>query len=305
MFGCGYNWTSQTATEEQFYIYFGEEIKGFRYRIMGECWMYLFFLTGFIGTWVINKKYSFGLFYGSILMSSGSFIRFMGQNNYWLCLLGNSIMSISQAFAYPSPSTLSARFFDSNQEALILSLPIFFCSVGVAFGLWFPCWIMNNAVDPQIVESKMRIITMFGMIITIPALVLTLFFMSDYPKIPPKKDDSRILNNLEEIEREEERDEQIKFEKEQQNDNCPSENKKFLFDGISQRSFTSEEKDELNKHYILGWVNSNKVQFLNKNCLLFFFMSSGSIGTWWAFVTLSCTSLDSIGFTQLDTGYIC
>lgn len=78
-------------------------------------------LTGPIGTYTLKKQFGLGMGLSAVLISLGSLIRFLAGNNYGLALLGNGLMALSQSFAYPSPSTLSSRFFNTNEETIVMS----------------------------------------------------------------------------------------------------------------------------------------------------------------------------------------
>jgi MFS family permease len=112
-------------------------------------------LTGPPGTYFSSKYFVPALFVGVCLITTGPILKYFMTNNYWLALMSNTIAGLCQGFIYPAPSTLAIRFFDKKTIPIILALPPLFTSIGSAFGLWFPQWLMGSTSDPDVIKSNL------------------------------------------------------------------------------------------------------------------------------------------------------
>lgn len=54
-----------------------------------------------------------------------------------------------------------------------------------------------------------------------------------------------------------------------------------------------------------NWSISNLIQFNNKNCLVNLFIGGTGIGIWWSILTISASTLQKFGFTELESAFIC
>ena len=170
--------------------------------------------------------------------------------------MANTVIAVSQCTAYPSPSVLASRFFNTNEEIIVLSFPIFACSVGMGFGLWFPSYIMDGTMDFDTVTKRKLYCDIFGMFSAVPSLLFILPCVSNYPIIPPQKTFDDMVNP-----EESEIKNKAKKESEQIHVDPQSDNYFLQLEDECNRSFTWKEKKELKKNYCLNWINSNKLQF--------------------------------------------
>lgn len=54
-----------------------------------------------------------------------------------------------------------------------------------------------------------------------------------------------------------------------------------------------------------NWSISNLIQLNNKNCLVNLFIGGTGIGIWWSILTISASTLQKFGFTELESAFIC
>ena len=288
-FGVGYTWLSQTAIQTQTLIYYGEDISGFKYRVLNEVWLYTQFQIGPLGTYLSEKSFTKGLLLSSILISSGTIIKYLAGSNYWLALLGNIIAASCQAFIYPTPSTLGLRFFSQREIPFIIAIPPFFCSIGTGFGLWIPQYLMNSTTDPALIQRNLDILNWIGIFSALPSLQFIIPALRDFPE--------HLIENPDlSIEQTEPMAQAPKPEK-----NCPI-NPTEKFSRAKEIGFSKKYQTNGGMH----WAASNLIQFTNLNSFQNLLAGSLTIGLWWMVLTVSATMMNSdYKFSGTTSSFIC
>ena len=116
-FGCGWMWSSNFATQKQTELYYN--IDGYAFRVLNECFLYTYTITGFYGTYLAGKNLQLNMILSTVLLSIGSIIVYFSGNNYWVYLLGNIFGSLSQAHLFAGPATIADRYFSLKLNALV------------------------------------------------------------------------------------------------------------------------------------------------------------------------------------------
>ena len=121
-----------------------------------------------------------------VFLSSGSIVVYLSDNNYWVYLGGNIILSFGQTHLFACPATIADRYFSSSQESFILTTPTFANMLGDGVGLWIPAQIINNTLDINLISKRMKLIRIIGMISCVPTLIQILPFQFTKSRILQK-----------------------------------------------------------------------------------------------------------------------
>ena len=108
-FGCGYSWSSNFATEKQTTMYY--KISGYKYRVLNEIFLYVYTVYGHVGTYLSGKNLKLNMILACVLLSSGSIMIYLSENNYWFYFAGNAVLSLSQAHLFAASPTIADRYF--------------------------------------------------------------------------------------------------------------------------------------------------------------------------------------------------
>ncbi|KAF5296867.1 hypothetical protein FQA39_LY12385 [Lamprigera yunnana] len=144
----------------------------------------------FLGNYVIEK---YGLRIAVILSALGScvgaWIKIFSVNphRFWVLLLGQSVVGISQVFLLPSPPLLASEWFGADEVSMASSIGVSGCQLGAAIGfILAPILVktQNNLYDTGIDLLNMAIATTISA--TFVFLLVLLFFKNE-PPTPPSR----------------------------------------------------------------------------------------------------------------------
>jgi hypothetical protein len=109
-FAIGWIWLVQCSTQSQSMIYYpGVSALGF--RVLNEMFLYSYLLLAPLGCWLVDKKFSFSVFFGAATLALGAFGQYFSGNNFNMKLASNLIVSLGQITVFPSPGYIAGRYF--------------------------------------------------------------------------------------------------------------------------------------------------------------------------------------------------
>jgi hypothetical protein len=109
-FAIGWTWLGQCSTQSQSMIYYpGVSALGF--RVLNEMFLYSYLLLAPLGCWLVDKKFSFSVFFGAATLALGAFGQYFSGNNFNMKLASNFIVSLGQITVFPSPGYIAGRYF--------------------------------------------------------------------------------------------------------------------------------------------------------------------------------------------------
>ena len=71
---------------------------------------------------------------GTGVACMGAWIRFLGSSEYWLCFVGQAVLSVGMSFLNSLPASLSARWFPEEERSLATSIAMLSFLMGMAVG---------------------------------------------------------------------------------------------------------------------------------------------------------------------------
>jgi len=135
-------------------------------------------------TWVLSKKgLRFCVCLAALGNCLGAFIKCFSTNpdHFWLLMIGQSIVAVSQLFILNIPPNLSAVWFPQSEVSSATAFGVFGNQIGIAIGFVLPPY-MISAADPGAGLSRLSWIV-FGVTFTIFIAILLIF--DEKPNNPP------------------------------------------------------------------------------------------------------------------------
>ena len=170
-FGIGWCWLSQASTYRESMIYYSD-LSSLQYRILNEEFLYIYFLFAPFGCWLVDKKFSFSVFWGAATLSLGAIGQYFAGNDFNLKIAANFILSMSQITVFPSPGFIADRYFPKRLRSVVVAMPLFINMAGCGLAQWLPIWIMNDSNDLETISDNYDTITLIGIFTAVPSLLL-------------------------------------------------------------------------------------------------------------------------------------
>jgi len=184
-------WISYATVTLDAAIYYN--VGEFEILFLSTIFMITYIPVSFIATWFINKfGFRMGVGLGAIINGVFGFLRALAGPNYFLVLLIQIMISISQPFFLNSVSLLSSNWFPESERTKATGLSIISQLLGIALGM---------VLTPILVvvysfEAMLLIYGLYGLIIGIVFVILA----RDKPPTPPSmnvlKEDAKVKGGL-------------------------------------------------------------------------------------------------------------
>ncbi|KAF2887721.1 hypothetical protein ILUMI_18452 [Ignelater luminosus] len=122
-----------------------------------------------------------------ILASAGAWIKLgsVSPDRFWVIILGQTVVGISQVLVTPAPSRLAASWFGPKEVSTACSIAIFGGLIGTAVGFLIPPMLVKNHIDSNIVEHGMYTLALATAVLNTLVLILVYIFFKDNPLLPP------------------------------------------------------------------------------------------------------------------------
>ncbi|RLU24566.1 hypothetical protein DMN91_002655 [Ooceraea biroi] len=133
---------------------------------------------------------------GSGMSCLGAWIKIFSvqPDRFYLVLIGQSIVAITQTMILPIPGRLAAQWFPANQLSTATSLGIFGNELGIALGFFLTPIIVKNHENLDDIGNDLLYLCWAIAIVTTIGFVLVLMLFQDEPKLPPSE--TRALQKL-------------------------------------------------------------------------------------------------------------
>ncbi|XP_044729454.1 uncharacterized MFS-type transporter C09D4.1-like [Chrysoperla carnea] len=141
-------------------------------------------------SYIMNKK---GVRFALLLAAGGNFIGswlkvFSSHpNGFYIGLIGQSILSVSQLFMLSMPPKLAGIWFDSNQMSTACTIGVFGTQLGAAAGFLVTPNVVNDHDNPDEIGQDLFMLFLIVAIITTIILILTFAFFQEEPPTPPSE----------------------------------------------------------------------------------------------------------------------
>lgn len=148
-----------------------------------------------------------GLRWSSIISSGisclGAWIKTFSiqSDRFYIVLIGQSIVAITQTVVLPMPGRLAAQWFPSSEVSTATSLCIFGNQLGIALSFLLTPIIVKNHENLDDVGSDLSNLCWVVAIVTTVGFVLTLTLFQNEPKLPPSE--TRALQTINRAKKEE------------------------------------------------------------------------------------------------------
>ncbi|XP_057328981.1 feline leukemia virus subgroup C receptor-related protein 2 [Microplitis mediator] len=109
----------------------------------------------------------------------------VGQDQFWIAFIGQTIVASSQCFILSVPARLAAVWFGPDQVSSACSIGVFGNQLGIAIGFLFPPMLVKNSDDPTVIGDGLRVMNYMNCAITTVIFFLILFFFKAKPPLPP------------------------------------------------------------------------------------------------------------------------
>ncbi|CAK9822508.1 Uncharacterized MFS-type transporter C09D4.1 [Anthophora retusa] len=124
---------------------------------------------------------------GAIGTAVGSWIKVFSVNpcRFWVTLVGQTVVAVSQTFVLSVPARLAAVWFGPDQVSSACSIGVFGNQLGIAIGFLFPPMLVQNSKDRDISGRELQVMFYIVAAFTTVILLLILLFFKSEPPLPP------------------------------------------------------------------------------------------------------------------------
>ncbi|CAK9813790.1 Uncharacterized MFS-type transporter C09D4.1 [Anthophora quadrimaculata] len=124
---------------------------------------------------------------GAIGTAVGSWIKVFSVNpcRFWVTLVGQTVVAVSQTFVLSVPARLAAVWFGPDQVSSACSIGVFGNQLGIAIGFLFPPMLVQNSKDRDISGRELQVMFYIVAAFTTVILFLILLFFKSEPPLPP------------------------------------------------------------------------------------------------------------------------
>ncbi|KAF2887340.1 hypothetical protein ILUMI_18833, partial [Ignelater luminosus] len=179
-------WVQYSIIADIVMDYYGVTSEAVNWTAMIYQLTYAVFSLG--GSYVLNVLgLRSSLLLGMLLASVGAWIKMgsLSPDRFWVVLLGQTVVGISQVFVVQAPSKLAAAWFGSKEVSSACSIGIFGGQLGIAIGFVIPPLLVKNDMDVDAVEKGMYTMLMATAVLNSVVLILIHVFFEDHPLSPP------------------------------------------------------------------------------------------------------------------------
>ncbi|XP_017790726.1 PREDICTED: uncharacterized MFS-type transporter C09D4.1-like isoform X2 [Habropoda laboriosa] len=124
---------------------------------------------------------------GAVGTALGSWIKVFSvdPSRFWVTLVGQTMVAVSQTFVLSVPARLAAVWFGPDQVSSACSIGVFGNQLGIAIGFLFPPMLVQNSNDREISGRELQVMFYIVAAFTTVILLLILLFFKSEPPLPP------------------------------------------------------------------------------------------------------------------------
>ncbi|CAG9833400.1 unnamed protein product [Diabrotica balteata] len=126
---------------------------------------------------------------GAFLTLLGAAIKIfsIGENLFWVVMIGQTIVAVSQIFILTLPSKLAVTWFKPQEVSTACSLGLFGLTFGSALGFVIPPMIVQDSDNLAEIGNNLKIIS-WGLTLAMAPVTLAMFFyFAAEPPFPPSQ----------------------------------------------------------------------------------------------------------------------
>jgi len=169
-------------------------ISNFSVNLTSIIYMVIYIPGIFPASWILIKKgLRFTVLLGSFGTFFGSFIKCFSiePTRFWLIIIGQSVLALSQLFIINLPSRLSAVWFGKNEVGLATTLGVFGNQLGVTLGFFLPPFIVSATYGSSDLPQQLKLLTYGLATITLIIFLLITLLFENGPKVPPTESQAK------------------------------------------------------------------------------------------------------------------
>ncbi|KAG5895664.1 hypothetical protein JTB14_008673 [Gonioctena quinquepunctata] len=157
--------------------------------------VYPFFIIP--ASYIMDKK---GLRTTALIGCIGTFIGMsvkvlsIRRDLFWIVLLGQTIVSISQVFITSLPPKLASVWFKPSEVSTACSLGVLGSTLGTSIGYFLPPMIVHNSDDLEDIGNDLKVLCWILALSMIPVTIAVIFYFPDQPPLPPSVAQANIRN---------------------------------------------------------------------------------------------------------------
>nr|XP_023022205.1 uncharacterized MFS-type transporter C09D4.1-like [Leptinotarsa decemlineata] len=121
----------------------------------------------------------------STALGSGVKVLSVGENLFYVVLLGQMIVSVSQLFLLNLPSKLSVVWFKPEEISTVCSLGLLGMSSGTAISYLVPPIMVHDSDNMDEVAADLRVMNWGIFLLSIPLVPIVFFYFPERPLNPP------------------------------------------------------------------------------------------------------------------------
>ncbi|KAF2901130.1 hypothetical protein ILUMI_05056 [Ignelater luminosus] len=129
----------------------------------------------------------------------GSWIKLgsVSPERFWVVLVGQGVVGVSQIFMLGIPPKLAAVWFGSNQVSLACSIGLLGIQIGTAIGFLIPPILVDDQGDKEGVERGLYLMLIIVALVTTILLIIVITCFKERPVSPPSLAQSQIRQKRE------------------------------------------------------------------------------------------------------------
>nr|XP_023024267.1 uncharacterized MFS-type transporter C09D4.1-like [Leptinotarsa decemlineata] len=138
---------------------------------------------------------------GILLTALGAGVKVLsvGENLFYVVLLGQVIVSISQIFLLNLPPKLSAVWFKPEEISTVCSLGILGMTSGTAISYFIPPIMVRDSDNLDEIAEDLRVMCWGVFLLSIPLVLIVFFYFPERPLNPPSMAMFEERNNRNEV----------------------------------------------------------------------------------------------------------
>ena len=146
------------------------------------------FLPGMLLSTFVFDKFGLraGIVIGAVGQGVGAATKYFINHGFWIVLVGQTLMGLSQPFLLDSPALVATVWFEDSLREIVITLGANFNIIGIAIGFIFPTFFVDaNVTDVDKSKSEISLTLLIQGIICVFLALLTIFTFQNKPKTPP------------------------------------------------------------------------------------------------------------------------
>ncbi|KAJ8938162.1 hypothetical protein NQ318_011927 [Aromia moschata] len=124
---------------------------------------------------------------GTTALGAGIKVFSIGQNLFFVVLIGQTIVAVSQIFILSLPPKIAVTWFKANEVSKVCSLGIFGMQLGSALGFLLPPMLVKNHSNVEDIGQDLYVLCWGLTAIIVPVAFVVVFYFSEMPKYPPSQ----------------------------------------------------------------------------------------------------------------------